>query len=127
MAAIAFPRSSEEHFEQLRKAPVLALPTALLFVISMAGIATTWYLALNSMLPLWVGAIANGLITYLLFSVIHDAAHKSLSSVSWINETIGAIGLFFLFPYAPMVLLRWVHNKHHTHTNGPKDPDRLVS
>ena len=48
-----------------------------------------------------------------------------MSSVSWINETIGAIGLFFLFPYAPMVLLRWVHNKHHTHTNGPKDPDRF--
>lgn len=125
MAAIAFPRSSEEHFEELRKAPVLALPTALLFVVSMAGIATTWYLALNAMLPLWVGAISNGLVTYLLFSVIHDASHKSLSSVGWINESIGAIGLFFLFPYAPMVLLRWVHNKHHTHTNGPKDPDRF--
>lgn len=125
MAATTFPTSTDEHFERLRQAPVLALPTALLFVVSMAGIATTWYLALNAMIPLWVGAIANGVITYLLFSVIHDASHKSLSSVGWINESIGAIGLFFLFPYAPMVLLRWVHNKHHTHTNGPKDPDRF--
>lgn len=121
----AFPISSDQHFEQLRLAPVLALPTAALFMVSMGGIALTWYLALTGVIPLWIGAIANGLITYLLFSVIHDAAHKSLSSVNWINETIGAIGLFFLFPYAPMVLLRWVHNKHHSHANGPKDPDRF--
>lgn len=123
MAASAFPVSSDEHFEQLRKAPTLAIPTAMLFVVSMGGIAAVWYLALTDAIPLWVGAIANGLITYLLFSVIHDASHKSLSNIPWINETIGAIGLFFLFPYAPMVLLRWVHNKHHSHTNGPKDPD----
>lgn len=125
MVTSGFPITSEEYFEELRKAPVLAVPTAMLFVVSMAGIATVWYLALTDALPLWAGAIMNGLITYLLFSVIHDASHKSLSSVSWINETIGAIGLFFLFPYAPMVLLRWVHNKHHSHANGPKDPDRF--
>lgn len=125
MAASAFPTTSDELFEQLCKAPLLALPTAVLFLITMGGIASTWYLALNDVIPLWVGAIANGLITYLLFSVIHDASHKSLSNIPWINETIGAIGLFFLFPYAPMVLLRWVHNKHHSHTNGAKDPDRF--
>lgn len=125
MSVSAFPNSSNEHFEQLRKAPTLAAPTAILFVASMVGIAMVWYFAVTDVIPLWVGAIANGVITYLLFSVIHDASHKSLSSVSWVNETIGAIGLFFLFPYAPMVLLRWVHNKHHSHTNGPKDPDRF--
>ncbi|MFA7587057.1 MAG: fatty acid desaturase, partial [Novosphingobium sp.] len=79
MVATTFPTSADAHFERLRQAPVLALPTALLFVVSMAGIATTWYLALNAVIPLWVGSIVNGLITYLLFSVIHDASHKSLS------------------------------------------------
>ena len=125
MVTDVFPRTSDEHFEQLRRAPFLAPPTTVLFVVSMAGIGAIWYFALTGAIPLWVGAIINGLITYLLFSVIHDAAHKSLSNVGWINESIGAVGLFFLFPYAPMVLLRWVHNKHHTHTNGVKDPDRF--
>ncbi len=125
MAASVFPQNKDEYFEQLRQPPVLALPTLLLFVASMAGIGGVWYLALTGEIALWVGAIANGLITYLLFSVIHDASHMSLSRIKWVNETIGAIGLFFLFPYAPMVLLRWVHNKHHSFANGPMDPDRF--
>ncbi len=123
MVASVFPKNQEEYFEQLRRAPLLALPTALLFVASMGGIGLVWYLAMTGQIPIWYGTIANGLITYLLFSVIHDAAHMSLSRVKWLNETIGAIGLFFLFPYAPMVLLRWVHNKHHSYANGPLDPD----
>ncbi|NML13152.1 fatty acid desaturase [Sphingobium sp. AR-3-1] len=125
MVASAFPKSQQEYFEQLRQPPVLALPTALLFVASMGGIGCVWYLSLTGKMPIWLGTIANGLITYLLFSVIHDAAHYSLSRVKWLNESIGAIGLFFLFPYAPMVLLRWVHNKHHSYANGPLDPDRF--
>ena len=94
MQTSAFPISSNQYFERLREAPVLAMPTAVLFVVSLGGIGTTWYLALNDLIPLWVGAIANGLLTYLLFSVIHDASHKSLSRIRWLNESIGAIGLF---------------------------------
>ncbi|MDD2794795.1 fatty acid desaturase [Acidocella sp.] len=125
MNVSAFPQNTKDYFEQLRQPPLLAVPTFLLFVVSMAGIGGVWYLALTGKIPLWTGAIANGLITYLLFSVIHDAAHMSLSRIKWVNESIGAIGLFFLFPYAPMVLLRWVHNKHHSFANGPMDPDRF--
>jgi len=125
MDASFFPKNKDEYFEQLRQPPLLALPTFLLFVASMASIGAIWFLALTGEISLWVGAIANGLITYLLFSVIHDASHMSLSRIKWVNETIGAIGLFFLFPYAPMVLLRWVHNKHHSFANGPMDPDRF--
>lgn len=125
MGASVFPQNKDEYFEQLRQPPVLALPTFLLFVASMASIGGVWYLALTGQISVWVGAIANGLLTYLLFSVIHDASHMSLSRIKWVNETIGAIGLFFLFPYAPMVLLRWVHNKHHSFANGPMDPDRF--
>jgi fatty acid desaturase len=125
MDASVFPLNKDEYFEHLRQPPLLALPTFLLFVASMASIGAIWSLALTGEISLWVGAIANGLITYLLFSVIHDASHMSLSRIKWVNETIGAIGLFFLFPYAPMVLLRWVHNKHHSFANGPMDPDRF--
>lgn len=101
----------------------MAAPTTALFVVCIAGILAVWYFALEGRLPMWAGAIITGLITYWLFSVIHDTAHMSFSRIKWLNEAIGGIGLFFLFPYAPMPLVRWVHNKHHSHANGPKDPD----
>lgn len=115
--------ASDAYFESLRQAPTLAIPTVLLFIGVMAGLGLVWYYALEGSLPMWQGAIINGLLTYGLFSVIHDSSHHSLSRIKPINETLGAIGLFFLFPYAPMVALRWVHNQHHIYTNGPKDPD----
>jgi len=117
------PATSDEYFESLREAPSLAVPTTLIFILSLSGIIAVWYYALNGVLPLWAGAIINGLLSYWMFSIIHDASHHSLSSNKFLNEAIGAVGLFFLFPYAPMVALRWVHNKHHIHANGPMDPD----
>ena len=89
--------ASDEYFESLRRAPTLAVPTVLLFIGVMGGLGTVWYYALSDVLPMWQGAIINGLLTYGLFSVIHDASHHSLSSIKPVNETIGAIGLFFLF------------------------------
>jgi fatty acid desaturase len=117
--------TSEDYFSSLREAPAVAIPTVTLFVFVMTGITATWYFALMGDLPMWAGAIINGLLTYGLFSVIHDASHHSLSSNKRFNETLGSIGLFFLFPYAPMVALRWVHNQHHIYANGPMDPDRF--
>ena len=123
MTVKSFALTSEEAFEELRKPPLIGVPTLLLFIFSMSGIGAVWYYCLAGELPLWAGAILNGLLTYLLLCVIHDASHSSMSRIKWVNETLGGIGLFFFFPYAPMVILRWVHNKHHSHTNGELDPD----
>ena len=114
---------SEQAFQECLKSPKLAIPTTIMFVFIMTGIISTWFYAMNGTIPMWVGSIINGLLSYGLFSVIHDSAHRSLSSNSWLNEGIGGIGLFFLFPYAPMHPVRWVHNQHHIHANGPMDPD----
>ena len=114
---------SEEAFQSCLKAPVLAVPTTLMFIFIIPSIIFTWISALDGTIAMWQGAVINGLLTYGLFSVIHDASHRSLSQNSLLNEGIGGAGLLFLFPYAPMVVVRWVHNQHHIHTNGPKDPD----
>jgi beta-carotene hydroxylase len=115
--------TSEELFQSYMRAPRLAVPTTLIFVVVIIAMLVTWYSALNGFIELWVGSIINGLLSYGLFSVIHDGAHRSLSSNSLLNEGIGSVALVFLFPYAPMSLLRWVHNQHHIHANGPQDPD----
>ena len=114
---------SEEYFQSLMRSPRLALPTTIIFILALTGIIATWYFALSGDIDMWMGSILNGLLSYWMFSVIHDGAHRSLSNNKILNEGIGGVALIFLFPYAPMSLLRWVHNQHHIHANGPDDPD----
>ncbi len=72
---------------------------------------------------MWLGCVINGVLSYGMFSIIHDASHRAISSNKWINDGIGSIGLIFLFPYAPMPILRWLHMQHHRHANSKNDPD----
>ena len=114
---------SEQLFQSYLRAPKLAIPTTLIFIVALTGIIATWRYALAGDIEMWVGSIINGFLSYWMFSVIHDSAHRSLSKSAFLNEGIGGIALVFLFPYAPMTLLRWVHNQHHIHANGQDDPD----
>lgn len=114
---------SEAYFQSLLRSPTLAVPTTLIFVVALFGIIATWRYALAGDIEMWQGSIINGFLSYWMFSIIHDSAHRSLSKNKFLNEGIGGVGLLFLFPYAPMSLLRWVHNQHHIHANGPDDPD----
>ena len=115
--------AQRELFRSYKAAPTLAVPTVLLFLAVIAGISTTWYNALNGNLSLWVGCLINGVLSYGLFSIIHDSSHRAISSNRWINDGIGTVGLIFLFPYAPMPILRWLHMQHHRFTNSRMDPD----
>jgi fatty acid desaturase len=116
---------SEALLRDYMRAPLLAVPTALLAVTMLGGMALVWYLCLSGRMSFWAGALVNGLLSYGLFSPIHDGAHRAISRIGWLNETIADVSLLFLFPYAPMVALRWLHNQHHIHANGVEDPDRF--
>ena len=116
---------SETLLRDYMRAPTLAVPTALLAIFMLGGMALVWYLCLTGRISFWAGALVNGLLSYGLFSPIHDGAHRAISRIGWLNEAIADVSLLFLFPYAPMVALRWLHNQHHIHANGAQDPDRF--
>jgi len=63
------------------------------------------------------------LANYLLFPIIHDASHGSVSQNKYINVIVGfAAGIPFFF--APFPTWRYIHLRHHRFTNIPdKDPD----
>ena len=65
-------------------------------------------------------------IALLASSIAHDGTHRAISNISWVNELVGGIGLFFLSPYAPMPVTRWIHMQHHRFTNADNDPDRFT-
>jgi len=117
---------SEVLFKQMLRSPKIAMPTVLMGIAVLIGIGATWYYALQGILPLWAGCLINGFFAYCMFSLAHEGLHRAISETSWLNELIGGIGLFFLLPYAPLPLARWIHMQHHRFTNGEDDPDRFT-
>src|SRR6185312_12731323 len=101
--------------------PTLILCAAVLSVF-VGGLAVA--LALPH--PGWpvLAALAAGesVTIFVLYIVIHDAAHRSASKQRRLNEAmLFACGVVFLFdPY----LYRRLHLTHHAHTNEDSDPAR---
>ena len=113
-------------FRALLRPPVVAWPTITLFLACLSGLVGVAALALSEQIPLAVGALINGIIVYFLFSVVHDASHRAVSEIGWLNEVVGHIGLFFFGPLAPFDFARWIHMQHHRFTNdADRDPDHF--
>jgi len=113
-------------FQKLTRPPRIAWPTVVLFIACMSGLLAVSGFALAGGLSLFAAALINGIIVYFLFSIVHDAAHRAVSEIPWLNDGIGHIGLFFFGPFAPFDLARWIHMQHHQFANDLlKDPDHF--
>ena len=115
---------AKAELNRLKSAPAVAWPTVAMFFACVGVIAAVWVACLGSDLPLWAGALINGIAAYFLFSVVHDSSHNAVSRNKWLNETLGRIGLVYFAPLAPMDVARYIHMAHHRFANDPtRDPD----
>lgn len=103
----------EEYFRELKKTPTISWPSLGLFAVALLIIGVASTKAIAGDIPLWAGMIANGIALYLLFSIMHEALHRNVSTNSFINETFGRISLLMLIPAAPLEIARWAHFQHH--------------
>ncbi|MEL6690091.1 MAG: fatty acid desaturase [Pseudomonadota bacterium] len=74
-------------------------------------------------LPLWWAVmIPYGLALVFLFTLEHEATHKTPFATGWMNEAAGhGSGLVLLLPFQ---WFRAFHMAHHRHTNDPeRDPE----
>lgn len=109
---------------EMIRAPIIAIPTLILFIVCLSVLAVINYNALVGNIPLWLGMILDGLTIYFLFSPIHDASHGAFSRYKWINEIPGHLGMLFFGPVAPFNVARFIHMQHHRMTNDEvNDPD----
>ncbi len=66
------------------------------------------------------------LLVIVLFTVLHDAVHRSVSRKTWLNDAI-LHSLWIVFLNAPQVF-KFIHLTHHVHTNKEvEDPDHFTS
>lgn len=123
---IAVPREKAAALKALTHPSTIAWPTFFMWLISIGGVLASYVFALRGDLPYWVACLANIVFMYPLFGVIHDASHRSISSIKPLNDWLGSIGLLLLIPGASLAMFRWAHMQHHRFTSGPKDPDAYV-
>jgi len=75
---------------------------------------------------LWpLALVAQGIVLCFLFTLEHEATHKTPFKTSWINEWVGRIsGLLIVQPFE---WFRYFHLAHHRFTNIPdKDPELVA-
>jgi ring-1,2-phenylacetyl-CoA epoxidase subunit PaaE len=108
--------------------PRLSVPAFVLFLGALALWAGSSALALSHVWLLLVSVPFNALATYLLFTVMHDASHNSLSSITPVNLWIGRIAAMFFSSLASFRTFRFIHMQHHRFTNDERqDPDDYAS
>lgn len=111
------------------QSPTIAWPTVCLFLLATGIFITSSYAALTGHLSLIAAFFINACMQFALFTVLHDASHRSLSQVSWLNELLGSISVFILTPLAGIKVFRFIHMQHHRFTNEDveHDPDYWAS
>ena len=111
------------------KVPPLAWPTVALYVGTLALIVAEVYGVLTAGWSPWVTVPMGAAVTFLMFSVLHEATHHAVSTNTKVNNAFGHLSMPFVAPYALFPLLKFVHIEHHRNTNEPMlvDPDQWTS
>ncbi len=92
-----------------------------MYVLLAGNFALWWSASLPAAIHVAVGAVA----IHLSFTIWHEAAHGNVARRRWLNDVVGAIGIF---PYmAPYFLSKYVHLRHHARLNQAEDPNRLYA
>ncbi len=105
--------------------PVVSVPTVLLFT----GGALVWtgatWLVLNGAAALWVTLPLHALVTFTMFTVLHESTHHAAGQLTWFNELLGRLAMPFVASYGSFPFVRYIHLEHHRNTNedAHTDPD----
>lgn len=107
------------------RVPALAWPTAALY----AGTLALFVVEMASLfawdVSRWLTVPMGAAVTFLMFSVLHEATHHAVSTSTRLNDAFGHAAVPFVVPWATFPLVKFLHIEHHRNTNEPKsvDPD----
>ncbi len=104
--------------------PHIAWPTVGVLVSAISVWVASSALALTGTWPWAISVVVNTLATFSLFTVVHEACHRSLSTSDAVNVWLGRIAAMFIGPLSGLGTFRYIHMQHHRFTNDPDlDPD----
>lgn len=111
------------------RVPALAWPTAALWLGTLAAFAVEAYGVLAGDWSRWVTVPIGAAVTFLMFTVLHEATHHAVSTDRRVNDAFGHLSVPFVAGYATFPMIKFIHIEHHRNTNEPMtvDPDHWTS
>ncbi|MBQ0927029.1 fatty acid desaturase [Saccharopolyspora endophytica] len=110
------------------KVPTISWPIVAIFSGAIAVFAFSTWAALGGRLPVPVTVLLSAIAIFVLFTVLHDAAHYSVSTRRWVNVAFGRVAMLFVSPLISFKSFAFIHIEHHRNTNDDEnDPDHFVS
>ncbi|MBB3036360.1 fatty acid desaturase [Hoyosella altamirensis] len=109
--------------------PYVSIPTLGLWVASLAlWVFATW-LVLGAGVTAWVTVPLHAVVTFTMFTVLHETTHHAAGRETWVNEVLGRLSVPFVAAYGAFPLIRYIHIEHHRNTNEAitSDPDAWTS
>ncbi|HWU23032.1 MAG TPA: fatty acid desaturase [Nocardioides sp.] len=110
------------------RVPTLSWPIVGIFMAALAVLGVSAWAALDDALPVPVTVGLAAVAIFVSFTVLHDAAHYSISTHRWVNVAFGRVAMLIVSPIICFRSFAFIHIEHHRNTNdGENDPDHFVS
>lgn len=110
------------------RVPSISLPIVAIFTGALTVFTLSTWAALTERLPTPATVLLSAAAIFVLFTVLHDAAHYSVSTRRWVNVAFGRVAMFFVSPLISFKSFAFIHIEHHRNTNDEdNDPDHFVS
>ena len=111
------------------KVPPVAWPTVALFIGTCLLFAAEAYGILGGGWTAWATVPMGAAVTFLMFSVLHEATHHAISTNTRFNNAMGNLAEPLVAPYATFSMIKFIHIEHHRNTNEPMmiDPDHWTT
>jgi len=108
--------------------PAISWPVVGIFFGALAVFAFSTWAAVTDTLPVLATVLLSAAAIFVLFTVLHDAAHYSVSTHRWVNVAFGRVAMLFVSPLISFKSFAFIHIEHHRNTNDDEnDPDHFVS
>ncbi|HEU4360989.1 MAG TPA: fatty acid desaturase [Mycobacterium sp.] len=108
--------------------PRFAWPTFALAIGALIAFGLVADGVIGGHLPSWVAILISTAVTYVMYSVAHEALHYSVSSTRWVNAVVGRLAWVFVVPPFSLPAFGYVHLQHHRYTNDvDNDPDMFAT
>ncbi|BBZ36416.1 fatty acid desaturase [Mycolicibacterium confluentis] len=109
-------------------APRLAVPTVAILVGGWIAFVTSTIGYVQGWMPAGVTIAVNAVVTFLMFTVGHEAIHYAVSTTRWVNGLVGRLAWLLVVPIISFPTYAFVHIEHHRHSNDDEnDPDAWAS